>query len=83
MTAAAEAERSFWELERSFFNGRKFRDEEDLAAQLLWWQRNVCDVRRHKKDKRTALEAGALSQASARGTLRLALQCARDTWWAE
>ncbi len=52
-----KVERSFWELERSFFNGRKFRDEEDLAVQLLWWQSNVCDVRRHKKDKRTALEA--------------------------
>jgi transposase len=49
-------ERSLWELERSFLNGREFRDEEDLAAQLLSWQAQVCDVRRHKKTRRSALE---------------------------
>lgn len=49
-------ERGFWELERSFFNGRSFRDVEDLRAQLLSWQDTVCDVRKHKKLKRTALE---------------------------
>jgi transposase len=51
-----KVERSFWELERSFFNGRSFRDEDDLAEQLRWWQANVCDVRLHKKVKRSALE---------------------------
>ena len=59
-------ERSFWELERSFFNGRKFRDEADLAAQLAWWQANVCDVRRHKKAKRSALELFPEDEAALR-----------------
>ena len=49
-------ERSFYELQKSFFNGRSFRDEEDLKAQLAHWQDTVCDVRVHKKVKRTALE---------------------------
>lgn len=49
-------ERSFYELEKSFFNGRSFRDEEDLKAQLANWQETVCDVRVHKKARRTALE---------------------------
>lgn len=49
-------ERSFWELERSFLNGRQFRDEEDLTAQLRLWQAQVCDVRRHKKTRRSAME---------------------------
>jgi hypothetical protein len=46
-------ERSFWELVRSFFNGRTFRDEEDLRAQLLVWMDDVCDQRGRK---RTVLE---------------------------
>lgn len=49
-------ERSFWELVRSFFNGRSFRDMDDLRAQLSWWLDNVCDTRKHKKTKRTPLE---------------------------
>lgn len=50
-------ERSFWELERSFFNGRSFRDEADLGAQLAWWMDNVCDQRPQKKrQRRTPLE---------------------------
>lgn len=49
-------ERSFWELERSFFNGRTFQDEEDLLAQLLSWQETVCDVRVNRKLKKTPLE---------------------------
>jgi transposase len=49
-------ERSFWELERSFFNGRSFRDEGDLKAQLAHWQTTVCDARPHRKTKRTPLE---------------------------
>ena len=50
-------ERSFWELERSFFNGRSFRDIEDMRRQLAAWLDNTCDVRRHDKTKRTAIEA--------------------------
>lgn len=45
-------ERSFWELEKSFFNGRKFRDEADLDAQLAWWMANVCDRRPQKRSGR-------------------------------
>jgi transposase len=52
----AMVERSFWDLERSFFNGRVFVDEEDLARQLAWWMENVCDVRPHRKAKRSPLE---------------------------
>lgn len=52
----ATVERSFWELVRSFLNGRTFRDMEDLRAQLSWWLDNVCDTRKHKKTKRTPLE---------------------------
>ena len=55
-------ERSFWELERSFLNGRSFRDEQDLAQQLVWWLDNVCDTRPHKKAKRTAIDMHAEEQ---------------------
>lgn len=49
-------ERSFWELERSFFNGRKFRDEEDLRAQLRHWMASIGDLRPHRTTKRAPLE---------------------------
>jgi transposase len=48
-------ERAFWELERSFLNGRSFRDLEDMRQQLSTWERTVCDLRPHKKLKRTPL----------------------------
>ncbi|NOY94481.1 MAG: IS21 family transposase [Deltaproteobacteria bacterium] len=53
-------ERSFWELERSFFNGREFRDFQDLCAQLARWHDHILDRRRLKK--RTALERFALEK---------------------
>lgn len=49
-------ERSFYELERSFFNGRSFRDEDDLRAQLAHWQEHVCDVRVLRKYKQSSLQ---------------------------
>jgi len=49
-------ERAFWEFERSFLNGRSFRDLEDMRQQLRRWERNTCDQRTHKKLKRTPLE---------------------------
>lgn len=49
-------ERSFWELDRSFLNGRSFRDEHDLAAQLAHWQDTVTDHRRQRSTDQTALE---------------------------
>lgn len=50
------AERSFWELEQSFLNGREFRDLEDLRAQLAHWLDTICDGRPHKKLKRPRME---------------------------
>jgi transposase len=47
-------ERSFWEVERSFLNGREFRDLADMRAQLVDWLDTVVDQRR--LHKRTALE---------------------------
>jgi len=47
-------ERSFWEVERSFLNGREFRDLDDMRAQLTDWLDRIVDHR--KLDKRTALE---------------------------
>ncbi len=50
-------ERSFWEGEQSFFNGRKFRDEADLNAQLAWWMANVADQRPQRRSgRRTPIE---------------------------
>lgn len=43
-------ERSFWELERSFLNGRSFADIDDMRAQLAHWLNTVADLRlRHGK----------------------------------
>jgi transposase len=49
-------ERGFWEFERSFLNGRSFRDVDDLRAQLARWQSDVADVRTHKKTRRPVIE---------------------------
>jgi len=47
-------ERSFWEVERSFLNGREFKDLDDMRAQLADWLDRIVDHRR--LHKRTALE---------------------------
>jgi len=47
-------ERSFWEVERSFLNGRTFRDLDDMRAQLADWLDRIVDCR--LLHKRTALE---------------------------
>jgi transposase len=44
--AKPRVERSFWEAERSFLNGRTFRDFEDLRAQLAHWLDTIVDQRR-------------------------------------
>jgi transposase len=49
-------ERSFWEFEKSFLNGRHFRDLDDMRAQLAAWQDSTLDLRPHKRLKRTALD---------------------------
>ena len=51
-----KVERTFWEFERSFLNGRKFKDLADMRTQLSWWVEQVCDQRPHKKLRSTALE---------------------------
>ena len=47
-------ERSFWEVERSFLNGREFRDLDDMRGQLAVWLDTIVDHRKY--EKRTALE---------------------------
>jgi transposase len=47
-------ERSFWEVERSFLNGREFRDLDDMRAQLAHWLDRIVDHR--VLEKRTALD---------------------------
>lgn len=44
--AKPRVERSFWEFETSFLNGRCFRDLGDLNAQLAHWLDNIVDRRR-------------------------------------
>ncbi|MBW2735129.1 MAG: IS21 family transposase [Deltaproteobacteria bacterium] len=53
-------ERSFWELVRSFFNGRSFHDFTDLQAQLAHWLDTIVDHRRRYGS--TALERFTLEQ---------------------
>ncbi len=52
--AKPRVERSFWEHERSFLNGRSFRDRADFAAQLHDWMDRIVDVR--KRHGQTALD---------------------------
>lgn len=47
-------ERSFWEVERSFLNGREFRDLDDMRTQLAYWLEHIVDHRKLKR--RTALD---------------------------
>lgn len=44
--AKPKVERGFWEFERSFLNGRSFRDLDDMRAQLADWVDRVVDARR-------------------------------------
>jgi transposase len=52
--AKPRVERNFWEFERSFLNGRSFRDFDDLKAQLAHWLDHIVDQRR--RHGRTPLE---------------------------
>jgi transposase len=47
-------ERSFWEVERSFFNGRSFANFDDLRSQMRHWLDTIVDHR--KRNGRTPLE---------------------------
>lgn len=53
-------ERSFWEVERSFLNGREFRDLQDMRAQLAQWLNDTVDHRRRSRS--TAIERFAHEQ---------------------
>lgn len=44
--AKPRVERGFWEVERSFLNGRTFVDLEDMKAQLARWLDTIADERR-------------------------------------
>jgi hypothetical protein len=44
--AKPRVERSFWEAERSFLNGRTFRDFDDMKLQLAHWLDTIVDQRR-------------------------------------
>jgi transposase len=54
-------ERSFWEVERSFLNGREFRDIDDMRVQLADWLDRIVDHRKHERC--TALERFAEERA--------------------
>jgi transposase len=57
-----KTERSFWEFEQSFLNGRRFRDFEDMCAQLVVWMDGTCDVRPHRRLARPRMELFAEEQ---------------------
>jgi len=44
--AKPRVERAFWDFERSFLNGRSFRDLDDMRAQLVAWLDQIVDPRR-------------------------------------
>src|SRR5262249_5080333 len=52
--AKPRVERGFWEVERSFLNGRSFANFEDMQAQLARWLDTIVDLRR--RYSRTALD---------------------------
>lgn len=49
-------ERPFWYLERSFLNGREFKDIEDLKIQLGQWLTQVNDLRIHGTTKKRPID---------------------------
>jgi transposase len=51
-----KVERPFYYLERSFLNGREFKDREDLKAQLRGWLTEVNDVREHGTTHRRPID---------------------------
>ncbi len=55
-TENLKVERPFYYLERSFLNGREFKDREDLKAQLRQWLTEVNDVREHGTTRRRPID---------------------------
>jgi len=58
--AKPRVERAFWDFERSFLNGRSFRDLDDMRAQLVEWLDGIVDPRR--RHGRTCLDRFAQEQ---------------------
>ena len=55
-TENLKVERPFYYLERSFLNGREFRDIDDLKTQLQQWLTDVNDVRIHATIKKRPID---------------------------
>jgi transposase len=55
-TENLKVERPFYYLERSFLNGREYKDREDLKAQLRIWLTGVNDVREHGTTRRRPID---------------------------
>jgi transposase len=78
--AKPRVERGFWELERSFLNGRSFRDLDDMRAQLATWLDRIVDARRcgaalerfHAEEQDKLLSLPAHPYDTARVVYRLA-----------
>jgi transposase len=51
-----KVERPFYYLERSFLNGREFRDMDDLKEQLQHWLTDVNDVRIHATTRKRPID---------------------------
>lgn len=51
-----KVERPFYYLEKSFLNGREFKDIDDLKQQLQQWLTNVNDVRIHGTTKKRPID---------------------------
>jgi len=55
-TENLKVERPFYYLERSFLNGREFRDVDDLKQQLQRWLESVNDLRKHGTTKKRPID---------------------------
>jgi len=55
-TENLKVERPFYYFERSFLQGRQFRDREDLQRQLLHWLTRINDQRTHGTTRRKPIE---------------------------
>jgi len=55
-TENLKIERPFYYLERSFLNGREFRDIDDLKQQLQQWLESVNDLRKHGTTKKRPID---------------------------
>jgi len=55
-TENLKVERPFYYLERSFLNGREFRDRDDLKEQLRKWLTDVNDIRIHATTRKRPID---------------------------